>query len=39
MDHHLLLVVDSGQAGGGAEIAARDGRTILFVRTKVGVTG
>jgi superfamily II DNA/RNA helicase len=37
MDHHLLLVGRDAKAGVLAEIAARPGRTILFVRTKHGV--
>jgi superfamily II DNA/RNA helicase len=36
MDHHLLLVDCDAKAGVLAEIAARMGRTILFVRTKHG---
>ena len=36
MDHHLL-VVDSAAKPRGRAIAARDARTILFVRTKHGV--
>jgi superfamily II DNA/RNA helicase len=34
MDHHLLLVSREDKAGVVAEMAARDGRTILFLRTK-----
>ncbi len=37
MDHHLLLVDSVTKARVVAEIAARDGRTILFARTKHGV--
>lgn len=37
MDHHLLHVDQAGKAQVVTEIAARDGRTILFVRTKHGV--
>jgi hypothetical protein len=36
MDHHLLLVHPDDKAAVTAEIAARDGRTIMFVRTKHG---
>lgn len=37
MDHHTLLVDSAAKARVVAEIAARDGRTILFARTKHGV--
>ncbi|MCX6463207.1 MAG: DEAD/DEAH box helicase [Pseudonocardiales bacterium] len=37
MDHHLLHVDDAVKPRVVTEIAARDGRTILFVRTKHGV--
>ncbi len=37
MEHHLLLVADAEKPQVVTEIAARDGRTILFVRTKHGV--
>ena len=37
MDHHLLHVDDATKPRVITEIAARDGRTILFVRTKHGV--
>jgi len=37
MDHHLLLVSNENKAAVVAEVAARDGRTILFVRTKHSV--
>ncbi|RAY14633.1 RNA helicase [Actinomadura craniellae] len=36
MDHHLLLVAPKEKAPVTAEIAGRDGRTILFARTKHG---
>ena len=36
MDHHLLLVHPEDKAAVTAQIAAREGRTILFVRTKHG---
>jgi superfamily II DNA/RNA helicase len=36
MDHHLLLVAHDDKAAVTAEIAGREGRTILFVRTKHG---
>ncbi len=36
MDHHLLLVHPDDKAAVTAEIAAREGRTIMFVRTKHG---
>ena len=32
MDHHLLMVSNNDKADVIAEIAARDGRTIMFVR-------
>jgi superfamily II DNA/RNA helicase len=37
MDHHLLHVDTAAKPRIISEIAARDGRTILFVRTKHGV--
>ncbi|MFC5993132.1 DEAD/DEAH box helicase [Pseudonocardia hispaniensis] len=37
MDHHVLLVDGADKARVVTEVAARDGRTILFVRTKYGV--
>ncbi|WP_253258328.1 DEAD/DEAH box helicase [Pseudonocardia sp. N23] len=37
MDHHLLRVDSAAKAQVVTEIAARDGRTILFARTKHGV--
>ncbi|MBX6765589.1 MAG: DEAD/DEAH box helicase, partial [Actinomadura rubrobrunea] len=37
MDHHLLLVAPKEKALVTAEIANREGRTILFARTKLGV--
>ena len=37
MEHHLLVVAADAKPRVVAEIAARDGRTILFVRTKHGV--
>ena len=37
MEHHLLLVDDAEKPRIVIEIAAREGRTILFVRTKHGV--
>jgi superfamily II DNA/RNA helicase len=37
MEHHLLHVDTAAKPRVVAEIAARDGRTILFVRTKHGV--
>jgi hypothetical protein len=37
MDHHLLLVAPKDKNAVTAEIANRDGRTILFARTKHGV--
>ncbi|MCO1654419.1 DEAD/DEAH box helicase [Pseudonocardia humida] len=37
MDHHLLHVGVADKPRVATEIAARDGRTILFVRTKHGV--
>jgi superfamily II DNA/RNA helicase len=36
MDHHLFVVGADQKAGVVAEIANRDGRTLLFVRTKHG---
>jgi superfamily II DNA/RNA helicase len=36
MDHHVLLVARDAKADVLTEIAARPGRTILFVRTKRG---
>jgi superfamily II DNA/RNA helicase len=37
MDHHVLLVDAASKPRIVAEVAARDGRTILFARTKHGV--
>jgi superfamily II DNA/RNA helicase len=37
MEHHVLLVDTAAKPRVVSEIAARDGRTILFVRTKHGV--
>ena len=37
MEHHLLVVDTAAKPRVVTEIAARDGRTILFVRTKHGV--
>jgi superfamily II DNA/RNA helicase len=37
MDHHLLLVAPQDKVDVTAEIANRDGRTIMFARTKRGV--
>ena len=37
MDHHLLLVDRRDKDAVVAEIAAREGRTILFARTQLGV--
>jgi superfamily II DNA/RNA helicase len=37
MDHHVLLVDPSAKPRIVTEVAARDGRTILFARTKHGV--
>ncbi|TDC68970.1 DEAD/DEAH box helicase [Actinomadura sp. GC306] len=37
MEHHLLLVAPKEKAAVTAEIANREGRTILFARTKHGV--
>ncbi|MGH3879095.1 MAG: DEAD/DEAH box helicase [Actinophytocola sp.] len=34
MDHHLLLVSPADKAAVVAEMAAREGRTIMFLRTK-----
>jgi len=36
MDHHLFLVSNDDKAQVTAEIAGREGRTLLFVRTKHG---
>jgi superfamily II DNA/RNA helicase len=36
MDHHLLLVAHDDKAAVTTEIAGRNGRTIMFVRTKHG---
>jgi superfamily II DNA/RNA helicase len=36
MDHHVLHVEPHHKAGVTAEIAARHGRTVVFVRTKLG---
>ncbi|SEG75636.1 Superfamily II DNA and RNA helicase [Thermomonospora echinospora] len=37
MDHHLLLIAPRDKSAITAEIANREGRTILFARTKHGV--
>ncbi|GAA2617697.1 DEAD/DEAH box helicase [Actinomadura fulvescens] len=37
MDHHLLLVAPKEKAAITAEIANREGKTIMFARTKHGV--
>jgi superfamily II DNA/RNA helicase len=37
MDHHVLMVDAAAKQRVVTEVAARDGRTILFVRTKHGV--
>ena len=37
MDHHVLLVHPADKDQVTAQIAARDGRTIFFVRTQAGV--
>jgi superfamily II DNA/RNA helicase len=37
MDHHVLLVHPADKDQVSAQIAARDGRTIFFVRTQAGV--
>ncbi len=37
MDHHVFVVENADRAQVVTEIAARDGRTLLFVRTKHGV--
>jgi superfamily II DNA/RNA helicase len=37
MDHHILLVGVADKPRIATEVAARDGRTILFARTKHGV--
>ncbi|MEJ3748383.1 DEAD/DEAH box helicase [Actinomycetes bacterium KLBMP 9797] len=37
MDHHLLLIPPHDKFAVAASIAARDGRTIMFVRTQMGV--
>jgi superfamily II DNA/RNA helicase len=37
MEHHVLIVDNAAKPRIVTEIAARDGRTILFVRTKHGV--
>jgi superfamily II DNA/RNA helicase len=37
MEHHVLLVDAAAKPGIVTEVAARDGRTILFARTKHGV--
>ena len=37
MDHHVLLVHPADKDSVTAQIAARDGRTIFFVRTQAGV--
>ena len=36
MEHHVLLVRPSDKAALTAEIAGRDGRTVVFVRTQLG---
>jgi superfamily II DNA/RNA helicase len=36
MEHHVLLVRPSDKATVTAEIAGRDGRTVIFVRTQLG---
>jgi superfamily II DNA/RNA helicase len=36
MEHHILHVAPEDKAGVVADIGARDGRTIMFVRTKHG---
>ena len=36
MEHHVLLVRPSDKATMTAEIAGRDGRTVIFVRTQLG---
>jgi len=36
MNHHVLHVEPNHKAGVTAEIAAREGRTVVFVRTKLG---
>ena len=36
MDHHLFVVSSTNKVAVAAEIANRDGRTLLFVRTKHG---
>jgi superfamily II DNA/RNA helicase len=37
MEHHLLLVSPADKTSVVTEVAARDGRTIMFVRTKFAV--
>ncbi|MFJ8579089.1 DEAD/DEAH box helicase [Micromonospora sp. NPDC093277] len=37
MDHHLLLIPPHDKFAVAASIAARDGRTMLFARTQLGV--
>jgi superfamily II DNA/RNA helicase len=37
MDHHILLIPPHDKLGVAASIAAREGRTIMFVRTQMGV--
>ena len=37
MEHHLLLIDPADKKNVVAHVAARDGRTIMFVRTKHGV--
>ncbi|BCB86315.1 RNA helicase [Phytohabitans suffuscus] len=37
MDHHLLLIPPNDKFGVIASIAARQGRTIMFARTQMGV--
>jgi superfamily II DNA/RNA helicase len=36
MDHHLLVIEPAHKQSLTAELASRDGRTIVFVRTKLG---
>nr|MDT0661305.1 DEAD/DEAH box helicase [Micromonospora sp. DSM 115978] len=37
MDHHLLLIPPNDKFAVAASIAARDGRTMMFARTQLGV--
>jgi superfamily II DNA/RNA helicase len=37
MDHHLLLIPPHDKFGVAASIAAREGRTMMFARTQMGV--